>query len=188
MKADAEVLATKPHRKSTAEMEYAGPAFSSRTHDSVTLGRVPPERLCMVTLPPKNSAHTTCTVLSCGSKSTTCRCEKKMHRTRRGVVRRRGWRSVKGWEGGREKRSGGSLCDLAAHGTRGQVQASRKKKVSNLYIFSDLGVGGGARPVNIFGGTTTRGSREHQGSSDAASTRTLGAPLRLHKAAVEGNG
>lgn len=67
-----------PHRRSAAAIEYAGPALSSSTHDSVTDGRLPgreppPERLCMVTLPPKNSAQITCTVLSSGSRSTTYR-------------------------------------------------------------------------------------------------------------------
>lgn len=66
----------KPHRRSAAVIEYAGPASSSSTHDSVTDGRLPgreppPQRLCMVTLPLKNSAQITCTVLSSGSKSTT---------------------------------------------------------------------------------------------------------------------
>ena len=57
-------------------IEYAGPALSSSTHDSVTDGRLPgreppPHRLCIVTLPLKNSAQITCTVVSPGSRSTT---------------------------------------------------------------------------------------------------------------------
>lgn len=87
------------HRKSAAVIEYAGPALSSSTHDSVTEGWLPgswppPQRLCIVTLPPKNSAQMTWTVLSSRSKSTTFENNGRIHKEKDW------WRGVRGKGGG----------------------------------------------------------------------------------------